>query len=221
MVRKIKKVALFLNATYRKQDTEFYLKLLEHKYSIAVDGGIRFFLKNKIYPDLLVGDLDSAPRLSREYIANFKVIKFPTAKDKTDCQLAIEYALKHGADSIDICGAVSSTEIDHTIGNIFLLDLVNRFDRQSGRLVKARLVSPLGEVYLLEKSNIILEGKRGDFVSVIPLEEQVRLEYSGLKYPAPKKPLVFGDSLTLRNQMNDENCQVESSGKALVIFLKK
>ena len=43
-----KKYILFLNNRYPAGDNNFYLKLLKGKTTVAVDGGITFFRKNKI-----------------------------------------------------------------------------------------------------------------------------------------------------------------------------
>lgn len=204
---------------YRKKDNGFYLKLLRGKCSVAVDGGIRFFLKNKIYPDIFVGDFDSTPRLSRKYLSNFEVKRYPTEKDKTDSQLALELALERGVISIDVCGGISTSELDHTLANIFLLDLVNKFNRGRSRSVRARIVEPSCVAYLVDNSQISLKGELGDFVSIIPLESGVRLSYSGLVYPAPGVPLEFGDSLTLRNQLKSGSCRIQVAGKAVVVLL--
>ncbi|UCD95063.1 MAG: thiamine diphosphokinase [Candidatus Zixiibacteriota bacterium] len=212
---------LFLNNRYYGKDNGFHLGLLKGKYSIAVDGGIRFFLRNKIHPDVLVGDLDSAPRLAKHYVANFEVIMHPSAKDKTDSHLALELSLERGAESIDICGAVGRTEMDHTLGNIFLLDIVNKFNRAHKRNVSVRIVSPAQELYLVDNGCIELKGRTGDHISVIPLSDEIRLKLSGLVYPAPKKPVKFGDSLTLRNMLRGGKCRIDVSGRAVVVWLTR
>lgn len=216
-----RKYVLFLNSNYGRNDNEFYLKLLKGRIAIAVDGGIRFFRKNGIYPDVLIGDFDSAPRMSRGYLSNFEVIAHPRRKDKTDSQLALELALERGASEIDICGAISSSEIDHILGNIFLLDLVNRYNRRNKCRISARIMGPASEVHIAENGSIALKGMKGDYISIIPLADRVKLDYSGLEYSAPKKPLKFGDSLTLRNQLRGNRCRIDVKGKAVVVMLPK
>jgi thiamine pyrophosphokinase len=218
-VPKSREHILFLNNRYYAGDNAFYLSLLKGKFSIAADGGIRFFLKNNIYPDVLIGDLDSAPRLSKNYLANFEVITYPRAKDKTDSHLALELSLERGADNIHICGAVSRTELDHTLGNIFLLDLVNKFNRANRCNVSARIVSPTQELYLVDDGHVELGGRKGDYLSIVPLSDKIKLKLSGLVYPAPDRLVKFGDSLTLRNELKGTRCRVDVRGKAIVVRL--
>ena len=92
---------------------------------VAVDGGVRFFLKYKTRPDILIGDFDSLPRLSKKFLSGVEVIKHPVMKDKTDSHLAIDMILNRGAKDILIGGAISTNEIDHVLGNVFLLQLIN------------------------------------------------------------------------------------------------
>ncbi len=221
-MKKSDRYILFLNNRYPSRNNDFYLKIMKNKITVAVDGGIRFFIKNNLYPDVLIGDFDSAPRMSKKYLSNFKVIKHPAEKDKTDSQLALEIALVRGAKQIEICGALSATEIDHTLGNIFLLELVNKFEKKHGRKTNACLVGPTQKVFLLNNKTISLTGNKGDYISFIPITRRVKLDFKGLKYPPPSKPLVFGDSLTLRNQFQERKCLLSiSGGKAIVVVISK
>ena len=210
---------LFLNSRYRATDNAFYLELLNDGYQIAVDGGIQFFLKNNLRPDVLIGDFDSAPRLSKKYLSGIEVLRYPSKKNKTDSQLAIELALERGAESIILCGGLGSSEIDHTMGNIFLLDLINRFNKRHGKKCVARLISPKSSVYLMHNDSIVLNSKVGNFLSIIPISESVALDFSGLVYPPPKKRLKFGDTLSLRNRFKGRRCQLKVGGKAIVVVI--
>jgi len=221
-MEKSDKHVLLLNNRYPSKENSFYLKIMKNKTTVAVDGGIKFFLKNNIYPDLLIGDFDSTPYLSKKYLSNFEVIKHPAEKDKTDSQLAVETALKGGAKQIEICGAFSVSEIDHTLGNIFLLELVNKFEKEHRTKIEAYLVSPSQRVFLLDNETISLSGKKDDHISVIPLTDGIKLDFKGLKYSPPKNPLTFGDSLAIRNQFRMRKCLLSiSDGKAIVVVVSK
>lgn len=210
---------IFLNNRYSAEENDFYLGLLKGSYKIAVDGGIRFFRKNRLTPDLLIGDFDSAPRMSRKYLSQFEVIRHSSKKDKTDSQLALELSLERGAESIEICGGIAHSEVDHTLGNIFLLELVNKWNRRNKLDVAARLIGPRNMVYLLEDKSVILNARKGDYLSIVPLSEGVEVEYSGLEYPAPPGPLKVGDSRTLRNNFKSNRCHLKISGRAIAVII--
>ncbi|UCD16416.1 MAG: thiamine diphosphokinase [Candidatus Zixiibacteriota bacterium] len=214
-----KKYILFLHCAYARGENVFYLKRLRGRITVAVDGGIRFFRKNGLTPDILIGDFDSAPRLPRKYLSAIEVLIYPTDKDKTDSQLALELALRRGASEIEICGAAGRSEIDHTIGNVMLLELVNQHNRKHGTSVAAQLISPRWLARLVENEKIELAGARGDYLSIIPLSRDCRVQYTGLQYPAPKGVLRTGDSLTLRNRFIANRVKLTVSGKAMVAVI--
>jgi len=218
-MRRSEKYILFLNNRYSGRENEFYLRLLRGKTRVAVDGGIRFFRKNNIYPDIFIGDFDSAPRLSAEYLSHFEVIAYPSAKAKTDGQLAVETALERGARRIVMCGAVGQAEIDHTLGNIFLLELVNRHNRRRKVSVDSEIISPTERVRLVDNGRMDIAGRRGDFVSIIPLTGRVTVDFDGFVYPVPKRSLHLGETYSLRNRLARSKGWVEIAGRAIVVHI--
>jgi len=215
-----KKYSLFLNNKYTRKDNIFCHAASRGTIKIAVDGGIRYFLKNKTTPDLMVGDFDSSPKLSRKYLSKIEVVRYSPEKDKTDSHLALDLALKKGAREIRIFGALSIDETDHTLGNIFLLELVNRYCQRNNTRVGACILAPGLEIRLLENNFVRLIGRKNDYVSVIPLSDQVPVKYKGLRYPAPKRPLILGDSLSLRNRFLGKTCEISIKGKAIIVVVR-
>ncbi len=216
---KKKNFILFLHNRYSAKDNNFYLSLVKGKTTVAVDGGVRFFLKNKIVPDVIIGDFDSSPRIPRKLLRQSEILTYPSRKDKTDSHLAIELALERGARVIDICGAVTATEMDHTLSNIFLLDLVNKYARKSGKRIAVRIISPGFRIYLLDNNSISIEGRKGELVSILPLTDRLKVAFIGLEYPSPKRPISLGDSLTLRNRLKGRKGLIRVEGKAVVTHI--
>ena len=159
------------------------------------------------------------PQLPANYLEGVEILEYPTDKDKTDSQLALELALERNASYIEICGGWGD-EIDHALGNVFLLELVNRKNKEQIRNVKASFVTAKSEVLLVEDDTIVIAGAPGDILSVLSISEKILLQYDGLKYPAPNGGVVFGSSLTLRNVLVKEQCRINVKGKALIIHLK-
>ena len=89
---------------------------------ICVDGGARHFSKAGITPHVLLGDFDSidANLLQTYEKDGVKLVKYPTGKDYTDMELALDYAAEHGATRVFIMGAIGS-RIDHSLSNLQLL----------------------------------------------------------------------------------------------------
>jgi len=216
-----KKYILFLNNEYSEDDLLFYKSKVEGRVAVAVDGGLSFFLKANIRPDILIGDFDSLPDVTDDYLNGIEVIKHPIEKDKTDSQLALELAIEREAGEIDICGATDSGEVDHILGNIFLLDLINKYNNQMHTSIRGRIYEPGKELYLISNKKLLLKGKVGDRISIIPASKKIFAEYDGMKYPAPDRWIKFGETLSLRNELVEDKIMLVIKGKAVVVLIRK
>ncbi|MEG0368262.1 MAG: thiamine diphosphokinase, partial [Coprobacillus sp.] len=68
----------------------------------GVDQGVIHLLNQGIKPKVAIGDMDSIE--DKTVLANLEVYEYSSIKDDTDTGLAIDYALKHGYDEIDLYG---------------------------------------------------------------------------------------------------------------------
>ena len=95
---------------------------------LASDGGYRTAKKMELNIDLLIGDFDSitSEELKEAKSKGIKVISFPTEKDKTDGELAVDYAISLGSKELVILGSFKE-ELDHALGNLFLLFKIDKF----------------------------------------------------------------------------------------------
>jgi len=98
----------------------------ENIYSVAVDGGISFFLEKGIMPDYWVGDMDSVSgedlkRGSKEMDLKENFCQVPVMKDDTDMALAVEKAYREGCEEILIFGGIGGNRLSHTLANIQLM----------------------------------------------------------------------------------------------------
>ncbi|MCD6309269.1 MAG: thiamine diphosphokinase, partial [Candidatus Eremiobacteraeota bacterium] len=136
-------------------------------FIIAVDGGSLACLNAGIIPDMVIGDLDSIGLENMEKLKSYNVTiaEYPVEKNKTDLEIAFDFALNKNPEKIDVLGALGK-RIDHLVGNIMLLHGC----KKSG--VPARIIDEKTEIFLAGNENFI-EGKPGDIVSLIPLSEKV------------------------------------------------
>ena len=92
---------------------------------IAADSGMNFFYRNKLTPDWIIGDFDSASSEALDYFGgqpDISWIRLNPVKDDTDTESAIRKAIALGAEKITLLGA-TGTRIDHLLGNIELLGI--------------------------------------------------------------------------------------------------
>ncbi len=91
-------------------------------YLIGADGGTMHCLALGRRPDVVVGDLDSLSGgvVAELRAAGVEIEEHPVAKDKTDLDLAIDRAIRDGADAVLLVGALGG-RLDQTLSNLLLL----------------------------------------------------------------------------------------------------
>lgn len=169
---------------------------------ICADGGAVFARKQDIIPHIIIGDSDSISGKVTLYFEkkNVKFIQYPREKDFTDSELAIDYALKQGASKIVIYGLFGD-RIDHMLSNIYHL---------SNIFIKVPCIFVEGDTEMqFIDSRIILVGKKGDELSLIPLKGTVKgVVTNGLYYPLKNEDLPFGTTRGISNIFNKSVVEV-------------
>ena len=193
---------------------EFFIKLIkESDYVIAVNGGSKHARNFGLIPDVIIGDLDSISKKDYLFFLNNGIFfkKYDPIKDKTDVQLAIEYAMESGFKEI-LLVCVFGNRLDHILANIFLLMKVV----EAG--ISVKIVDEFQEIILIYKSGRI-EGNIGDVVSLIPLTPTVSgLKLSGLKYVPKNGILKMTDTLGISNVFTKKSATIIiNNGKLLII----
>ena len=100
-------------------ETDFEFK--DSDYVICADHGYDHALKYEIVPDLLIGDMDSVIADADSFPDK---LVLPVRKDFTDSETAVRHAMDMHPDEIVLLG-FTGTRMDHTLGNIFLLKLLD------------------------------------------------------------------------------------------------
>lgn len=187
--------------------------MMDCQIVVCADGGAEYAVKCGIIPDAVIGDLDSIDSdvLEKLQDSGCSIIKYPKDKDYTDTQLAIDYAVNHGAHEIVMLGSLGN-RMDHSLANVFLLV----------KLIKSGIVPCIidehNSIYITD-STIRLNGREGDIVSLLPVGGDVTGVYThGLKYRLNGSVLPMGDPLGISNVfLKDEAVVTISSGLLLVI----
>ncbi len=181
---------------------------------ICCDGGMRHTRALGIMPNYILGDFDSCKKEDLQYYQKkgIAIKTFPTKKDETDMELALDFAIELGAEDIVLFGGIGS-RFDHTLANAhLLLRLVKKG-------IRGRLVDEKNCVELID-SAITLYGKKGDLVSTIPLSMEVTgITLKGFAYPLTDHTLTVDDEIVaVSNVMLEEKCEISiKSGYLFVI----
>ncbi len=164
---------------------------------VAADGGALALERWGIVPHLVVGDLDSLGRERAEALGRrgAKVVPYPVAKDESDLELALRYAVETGADDIVLLGIFGGARIDHGLANALLLA------DPAYRGLGVRAVQGETQVRALHGGDgVDLRGPVGTTVTLLPLRGDAKgVRTVGLRYPLAGDTLHFGRSRGLSN----------------------
>lgn len=186
--------------------------LKQADYIICADGGWNHVHQTGVYPQLIVGDFDSACDVVPK---ETETITLPTNKDDTDLLVAVKEGFERGYNHFVILGALSG-RLDHTYGNLCVLQYI----LQHGGTAVLRDEDT--EVYLLEAGNDIeLTNVQGNTVSVFPFGcDACTLTYDGLEYPLNKGTLVSHTPMGVSNVAQFHTVQITChKGTAVIMVL--
>ena len=182
---------------------------------IAADGGVHNCRTLGLWPSVVIGDLDSLSNSDQEALVahGIQIIAYPRDKDQTDLELALNYAIQIGAEEIVLFGMIGG-RLDQTLANLLLLS------REEWGRIRLLAIDGPDIIYLLRDSDrIIVQGKRGDIISLVPLSPKVTgVTTHGLRWPLKRASLQFGSTLSLSNELAGATAEVQiRHGKVLLI----
>src|SRR5437762_1641340 len=184
---------------------------------IAADGGANRLAKAGRRPDLVVGDMDALTNETRRELqrAGAELETYPTEKEQTDGELALDAALKRGADEIVVVGAFGGARLDHMAGNLMLLAHED-FAAIDVALVTERTTFRS----MVGPGTLELEGAPGDWVTLAPLSEVARhVATDGLRYPLRHEDLFRGSTRGVSNELTDRRGSVEVGDGLLLVAI--
>jgi len=206
------RIVLFANGSIPNLDVIPSL-LRPEDFLLGVDAGARHILAMGRQPHLVIGDLDSldAGEIRELKKADVPTRQFPSDKNETDLELALEYAIESGYREILVVGGAGN-RLDQTLGNIALLtDLrLSTFD--------LRLDDGVEEIFFC-RDQARVRGRSGDIVSLIPWGNDVTgVSTQNLKWPLHGETLYSHKTRGISNEMPGEEASIKiESGLLLII----
>lgn len=169
--------------------------------------GAYLWAKDRVKINKNIGDFDSLN--ITPYPAPEEV--YPSEKDLTDGEIAIDKMIDDGVTDIEVFGAFGK-RVDHFLGNIHLLL------RAKKKGAKCSLISE-NEIIFLAEGKAELNGLKGKTVSVLPFGGDLHIIGSkGLKYPYPKK-LCYGECRGISNVVQSDEAFVELKKGSLALII--
>ncbi len=171
---------------------------------IAADGGARIALSLGLIPNTILGDLDSLTKAETQVFETLgvQILRFPTNKDETDLELALNHALQAAYSPIIIIGGYGG-RVDQSIANLALISAPNAIQAST------RLDNGITEACFISDSGLI-HGQPGDLISLIPWgipAEGVLTD--DLSYPLNHETLLPHRSRGMSNQMLGKTASIQ------------
>lgn len=185
-------------------------------FVIAADGGANHCKRFNITPDILLGDLDS---IDPANLAGYKkkgitITQYPTRKDATDLELALDLAAEKGSRLIWMIGALGG-RWDMSLANI----MVAASDKYKER--KIFLLGHDCSMQILHPGKIHqISGMPEQKVSLLPLKNDVHgVTLSGFEYSLAKQRISFGSTLGVSNILKTNQATVQHDKGVLLCVL--
>ena len=157
-------------------------------YVICCDGAYTW-AKGRVRIDENLGDFDSLS----EVPCPAPLQKFPSEKNETDGELAVDRAIELGATDILFYGGGGKRE-DHFLGNLHLLFKAKRAG------ATAMLQTNGAEISLVGEGEQTFPCKRGQTISLLPFGGDAHImEARGLYYPLHGLKLSYGSTRGISN----------------------
>lgn len=209
--REVKKIAVIANG---EPPLPFVIEraLRDIDLIIAADGGSSTCMKNGIKPDVVIGDLDSAPDDVQDIFPEAKIIQIDD-QESSDMEKAISFALQFFPKRINIIGAIGY-RTDHLLANLLFFE---DFTQKYGDNIEICIFDNKGQLKYLKPGRHELNWRKGRTVSFFSFGNVCHLSLTGFRYELTdfcnKKPFT-----SLSNVYENDKCTVEFEGSGLVWY---
>lgn len=190
------------------------LPVRQSAYVIAADSGYDHAMRAGIEVDALVGDLDSISPIGREHAtaSGTEISPYPTDKDFTDLEVALDAAVELRPQSIDVFGGEGGT-----IGHLIAGALALTSQRFAG--IDIRWHTATGVVRVVRPGEpVTVTGPTDTRVTVIPIGDVAGVHTTGLRWSLRGESLPGGTTRGVSNELEEETATVAvERGTALVV----
>lgn len=179
----MKKCIILANGKPPKKSIITFFQKKGYSKLICADGGSNSALKMKLFPDVIIGDLDSiSSKALKEFKSISKIIRLKRQND-TDVEKCLKFAIKNKFDEALLVGATGN-RLDHTFCN---LGIVLKFFNQ----IKISLIAE-DSFLKAYTGNVELKAFPGETISLYGISEKTKISSRGLQYELQNFSLPFG-----------------------------
>ena len=182
---------------------------------VAADSGAVHAAAAGLSIDIAVGDFDSIPLSLLQELedSGVRIERHPVAKDATDLELAIDVAIREGADVITVVGGHGG-RVDQSFANAFVIASPLYAHVSMHGILDSALVSVVHG-----GGGVTFTGAPGDVVTILPLHGDAGgVRTSGLEYPLSGETLPAGTTRGVSNVLIENEASVSiDHGTVLVV----
>jgi thiamine pyrophosphokinase len=185
-------------------------------FVIAADSGLEHASALGLAVDVLVGDLDSASAdaVRAAEAAGVRVERHPTAKDATDLELALDYALASGATRVTVVSGGGGERLDHHLAELVLL--------ASERYAPLRLDARIGSARAAAihgGDDVTLAGTPGAVITLLALGGPATgVTATGVRWPLRGDTLHPGSTRGVSNEIVTSPVRIQlAAGNLLAV----
>jgi thiamine pyrophosphokinase len=213
----MKRGIIFLAGEFLSLPEDF--RISPNDVIIAADGGYEHTTRLGIHPNLLIGDFDSLSEAkhNQAILQGIATKTWPKDKDQTDGEIAIRAAADLGCTHLILFGAWGGDRLDHSIGNLTLLETCYQLGIEA-------MIHHKGEnIIFCIPGSYILSGMARNMVSLIPISPEVtKVCVSGLRYALLNETLIQGTTRGMSNEFTESKAIVTfEAGKLWLIWQGK
>lgn len=180
---------------------------------VAADSGLDYAHALGLHVDVVVGDLDSVSEvaLAAARHAGTTIERHPAAKDATDLELALDWAVALDADDVVVLGGAGG-RFDHLVGGLLLLT--------SARYAAVDVTARLGDsLVTVVRTGATLHGRVGSYLTLVPVGgPALGITTTGLLYPLHDEDLDPGTSRGVSNELVEPTATVALRDGVLLVI---
>lgn len=207
------KIAIFANGLlYDSATLKKRLQAFGPDIVVAADGGYWSAREVGYSPSVIVGDFDS---INENHDVNLDeldvdLLRAPRAKDETDLELALQYAVEQGGAHIVMLTALGG-RIDMAMANLLLM--LHPIAQQ----VRIEVWQANQTIWLIKPPGDTCGGKPGDTLSLIPFGgDAIGITTSHLEYSLNDENLYLGPARGVSNVLLTDEAHIKLREGALL-----
>lgn len=191
----------------------------EDEFLIGVDYGAEVIIKNRLNPDLAIGDFDSGS-INKIKAKSKSMIIYSSDKDQSDLELALNHVASTGFQEQYDAKLIRKIIIYNATGKRLdhyhsVINLLIRFTHLP--------------IVLIDKNNMIeiinsnTEFTKNEYkyISFFAVDPGAVISLSGFKYNVENYPLGIHDAIGLSNEIVSDKAEIKTNNKKILVCRSK